>query len=356
MYPEFIFTSLLKLNCCTTLFKKNIHLLEELFQQDKLNKAYASALFGYTALHALYCHSDKYGIYTFLKELAHDAYTIAHELLEFDTISSTTVETLVLMYQYLLLLGNKEAKARTLFCLAWRHMELLKDSQHRYRLLLCMSELDWQWSITKGCSPMIDRKHITAKRRALSNSMEDMALVYRIKGLNLILNHIQLNDWRLKYLKTFLYKREANSTYNTEDKLALGLHALYFSGMLHYYQHQMMTAFEFEEKNDEWADYFSTTNTKTKTKVEKSLYSCMNAALGFVKVVKLLLEEGDTCSLIQMVDTLSAAYTVLYFGNKVTTTTPQEILVQIIQHVSTLPIMQCPHIVRFVNTWSLRLQ
>lgn len=354
IYPDFIFDSLLQLysmDCCP---KKN---LVESYQLGKLNKSYASAIFAYSALHASLCHPEKYGIYSFLNDLASDSYYVAHELIEFDVISVTTIETLVIMYHYLYLMG-KEAEARNLFCLAWRHMQVLLDddpSSTLYRLVLSMAELDWTFSITKSCDPIIQYHHVKKSMQLCKSvRLQDTALKFRIKGLNMILNRDQLNGWRSKYLQLFLYKRNPMDIYSTEDKLALHLHSLYFSGMLEFHQHQMMTAFETSHENEPWTDYFSSSTKRTKTHVEKNLYSCMNAAYGFIQVVKLLLDEGDTCQLPQMTDTLSAACTVLYFGNKVIVPnkSPQEVLLFIVGAFSTSSMMQCPRVERFVKTWS----
>lgn len=152
--------------------------------------------------------------------------------------------------------------------------------------------------------------------------------------------------------------RDSSSVaYNQEDKSALSLHALYFSGILYMHQHQMMVAFEgtassssSSQQHQQWTDYFSSSTTKTKTHVEKSLCSCMNPAYGFIQVIKLLVDEKDICQLPHMMDALSAACTVLYFGNKVmvlpTTSTkknkstPHEALSFILQIFSNSPMMQ----------------
>ncbi|KAI7875246.1 uncharacterized protein EV154DRAFT_569572 [Mucor mucedo] len=354
VYPEFIFELLLQLYSTDFCDKKN---LVELFHLGKLNKSYASAIFAYSALHASLCHPEKYGIYSFLNNLAYDSYYSAHELIEFDDISLTTIETLVIMYRYLYLMG-REAEARNLFCLAWRHMQVISDGDHSStinRLVLSMAELDWTFSISKSCDPIIryeQVKKISAICR--SDKLEDTALKFRIRGLNMILQREQLNGWRTKYLQMFLYKRNPRDIYSREDKLALHLHALYFSGMLEYHQYQMMTAFETSHVNEPWTDYFSSTTTQTKTHVEKNLYSCMNAAYGFIQVIKLFLDEDDTCQLPQMTDTLSAACTVLYFGNKVIRPhkSPQEALLFIVGAFSTSSMMQCPRVERFVKTWT----
>ncbi|CAO3645472.1 unnamed protein product [Mucor hiemalis] len=339
-YPSFIFDSLIDLGisscCCSYLHRKNAR---KAIQIDKIDKSYACAIFAFAALHAILCHSEKYGIYSFLNSLATDAYHTAYELLEFDKTSSTTVETLVLMYQYLLLLGN-EGEARNLFCLAWRHMEIEKGSNHHQHLLLWMAELDWIYCLARDCTPVIDPNNITKRSLKVTHisagdiMMEDISLLYRIK--------------------VFLYKRNFSNVYNTEDRLALRLHALFFSGMLQFYQQQMMVAFKFEEEdlNSEWTDYFSSTTVKTKTQVEKSLRSCMNAAYGFVQVIKLMLDEGDICELPFLADTLSTAYTVLYFGSKVTLKAPpQDTLLFIVQYLSNSSMIQCVRVHRFVQTW-----
>lgn len=348
-YPDFIFELLVQvyLDCiCFTRIQPK-KLLELHRQGNKLDKAYTCAIYAYASLHALLCHPEKFGIYSFMNQLAVDAYRIAFDLVEFDSMESITCETLVIMYQYLMTVGQ-DGEARNLFCLAQRQMELLltkapqQQQQDVHRLYVWMAELDWSFALTKFTAPLIEYHQL---KTSLDQIKPIMAMNYendrlyvkatkfRIKGLHILLSsqhdqqlptspshHQRLNQWRTKYLKTFLYKRHSVddqhqlTSYTVEDKLALRLHALYFAGMLELHQQHMLKGFEsdqlWESSRDQWPDYFSHSSSSAsassfeisneQTQVEKGLYRSMNAAYGFIQVIRLLLDEMDRCILPQV--------------------------------------------------------
>jgi hypothetical protein len=304
-----------------------------LYRQNQLNKAHACAIYAYGSLHALLCHPEKFGIYSFMNQLASDAYQVAFDLVEFDSMDKVTIETLVIMYQYLILLGH-DGEARNLLCVAQRQMELLLANNEKnkqdtgqdvHRLRVWMAELDWMFSLTKFSTPLIEYCRVKSsldliKPVVSSNYQNDRMYVeatkFKIKGLHILLSspddnntndrkpHQRLNHWRTKYLGSFLYKRDSTESYTAEDKEALRLHALYFSGMLELHQQHMMNGFESAkiwESRDHWTDYFGQLQITTEqSQVEKGLYRCMNAAYGFIQVIRLLLEEQDRCTLPQV--------------------------------------------------------
>ncbi|KAK4513820.1 uncharacterized protein ATC70_005826 [Mucor velutinosus] len=408
IYPDFIFELLVHvyLDCiCFTRVQPN-KLLKQHRQGDKLNRAYACAIYAYAALHALLCHPEKFGIYPFMHQLAENAYQIAFDLVEFDAMDSVTCETLVIMYQYLLTMGQ-DGEARNLFCLAQRQMELLLTAQKQhqqdvYRMYAWMAELDWSFALAKFTAPLIEYRQLKMSldqiKPVMANYTDEQLYIkatkFRIRGLHILLSsqheqqpfsssphttppHRQLNQWRTKYLETFLYKRHAHgeeddhqtTLYTLEDKLALRLHALYFAGMLELHQQHMLKGFEadhrWEPSKELWPDYFSSFGlsfeiSTEQRQVEKGLYRSMNAAYGFIQVIRLLLDEGDRCILPQVIDTLSAACTVLYFGNKVVFSDKEMIqksqeALSFVVHAfltsTTFAMMECPRIDQFVKKW-----
>ncbi|KAI8643352.1 hypothetical protein BD408DRAFT_415099 [Parasitella parasitica] len=406
-YPDFIFESLVHvyLDCICFTRVQPKKLLDQHRQGTNLDKAYTCAIYAYAALHALLCHPDKFGIYSFMNQLAVDAYHAAFDMVEFDSMDAVTCETLVIMHQYLMTVGQ-DGEARNLFCLAQRQMELLLSAKNQHpqdvhRLYAWMAELDWSFALTKFTAPLIEYRQLKTSldqiKPVTTNFDDDQlyvkAIKFKIKGLRiLLLNHHhqqpstdtcanrlhqQLNRWRTKYLETFLYKRHAPNNdqptaYTLEDKLALRLHALYFAGMLELHQQHMLQGFESDQlwgsSGEQWPDYFSRLSSTTssfeisseQSQVEKGLYRSMDAAYGFIQVIRLLLDEMDRCILPQMIDTLSAACTVLYFGNKVVLSNKEMVqksqeALSFVVHAfltsTTFAMMECPRIDRFVKKW-----
>ena len=355
-YPDFIFELLVQvyLDCICFTRVQPKKLLELHRKGNKLDKAYTCAIYAYASLHALLCHPEKFGIYSFMNQLALDAYQIAFDLVEFDSMETVTCETLVIMYQYLMTVGQ-DGEARNLFCLAQRQMELLlakspqQQQQDVHRLYVWMAELDWSFALTKFTTPLIEYRQLKISLdqikpiKTMNNENDRLyvkATKFRIKGLHIILSsqqhdqqlltsssssssprhHQRLNRWRTKYIETFLYKRHSvndqhqSVSYTLEDKLALRLHALYFAGMLELHQQHMLKGFEsdqlWELSRDKWPDYFSHSSSfasessfeisNEQAQVEKGLYRSMNAAYGFIQVIRLLLDEMDRCILPQV--------------------------------------------------------
>lgn len=357
-YPDFIFELLVQvyLDCiCFTRVQPG-RLLQQHRQGNKLDKAYVCAIYAYAALHALICHPEKFGIYPFMHQLAEDAYQIAFDLVEFDAMDSVTCETLLIMYQYLLTVGQ-DGEARNLFCLAQRQMELLLTTQKQHqqdvhRLYAWMAELDWSFALTKFTAPLIAYPQLKVSldqiKPVVANYADDQLYVkatkFRIRGLHILLSsqheqeplpsqhttppHHRLNQWRTRYLETFMYKRHAHdcgdddhqtTLYTLEDKLALRLHALYFAGMLELHQQHMLKGFEadqrWESSREHWQDYFASWGSSfemstEQTQVEKGLYRSMNAAYGFIQVIRLLLDEQDRCILPQVIAVVSCEETI----------------------------------------------
>lgn len=375
-YPDFIFELLVHVYLdCICFTRVQPDKLVEQHRLHRLDRAYVCAIYATAALHALLCHPERFGIYPFMQQLAKDAYQIAFDLVEFDAMDPTTCETLVVMYQYLLTVGQ-DGEARNLFCLAQRQMELLlltkrqkPHPQDVHRLYAWMAELDWSFALAKFTAPLIEYRQLKTsldhiKPVVTTNYTDDQLYVkaakFRIRGLHILLSstssqheqeglsastthqhtssstatpptpHHRLNQWRTKYLETFLYKRHAaqdeyddngssddrshpTTLYTLEDKLALRLHALYFAGMLELHQQHMLKGFEadqrWESSKEHWPDYFSFSfggssssfeMSTEQSQVEKGLYRSMNAAYGFIQVIRLLLDEKDRCILPQV--------------------------------------------------------
>ncbi|KAI8976146.1 hypothetical protein BDB01DRAFT_368535 [Pilobolus umbonatus] len=382
VYPGFIFENLIEIHLTCISYRRTQpeHLLAT-YKKGGKSKALLSAVYAYGAMHAVICHPNLFGIYSFMNQLAYDAYQCAHELIEFDSVEINTVETLVIMYLYLMMVGQED-KARNMLGLAVRHIEIIIDhkshqQQDIHRLFLWITELDWHSSIQSYQQPLITVemvKQSIAFVKPISSSESDItdikALKSRLKGLQLSLFrqqdegtmlYRQLNEWKSRYLQIFLYRRYPDREYSLEDKHALHLHALYFSAMLQLYQQKMMTTFEDSNKRDtsEWIDYFHY-SVHCQSKVENYLYASMNAAYGFIQVIKILMDESDHCLLPNFIDILSAACTILYFGNKVAASNNNMLLkseeaLSFIAHAflssTTQSIMQCPKIDRFIQRW-----
>lgn len=313
VYPDFIFEALMHVYLdCISFARIHKQKLLDQHRQGKLNKAYASAIYAYASLHAILCHQEKFGIYSFLNQLSRDAYQTAFELVEFDAEDVITVETLVIMSQYLITTGY-EGEAKNIFCLAQRQISmLLVDgvSQDTHRLFVWMTELDWMYALTRLSTPIIQFDQVKSSLNRLkscsaSDELYVKAKKFELKGLNIILSatdsspHQKLNKWRSKYLDYFLYKRVSTQPYTLEDKYALRLHAIYFAGMLELHKQHMLSGFEIDESTTNWTDYFHQSENP-QHKVEKGLYRSMSAAYGFIQVIRLLLDEKDRCILPQV--------------------------------------------------------
>ncbi|KAI9471960.1 MAG: hypothetical protein EXX96DRAFT_582382 [Benjaminiella poitrasii] len=324
-YPSFIFELLIDLyHDCISYKRAPSHDLNR-----RSREGYRSAIYAYSALHALICHPERFGLYSFMYPLAQDAYRVAFELVEFDAMDATTIETLVVMSQYLSVSGH-EGEARNLFCLARRQIALLLTSrasdENVHRLFVWMTELDWSSTLWLTAHPTssIHYSDLKASLESLTSHDEDQLTIkaakFRIKGLHILLSapmnasppkrrpHHRLNQWRSKYLETFLYKRQSTAEYTLEDRLALRLHALYFASMVLVHQRQMLVGFDQDQRR--WESLVSQSWSEQddpikhgNDMVERGLYRSMNAAYGFIQVIQLLLDEKDRCILPQVNNT-----------------------------------------------------
>ncbi|KAG0174985.1 hypothetical protein DFQ30_001460 [Apophysomyces sp. BC1015] len=298
-----------------------------------------------------------------MTQFAADCYAAAHELVEFDIVSTTTMETLVLMHLYLAATGS-EGEARNLFCLAVRQSEMLErrkrsasEKQDFHRLRCWVIQLDLAEAIRARTAPMMQSKSSLGLER-MPNEQKDvddalLAIQTEIEGLQLVVSDNttmeQLESWRESFSQ------------NIGGRYALRLHSIYFAGRLYAHQAEMMQALTRSDtkwQKQDWTDYFDQKTTQDcNASVEEALQLCTQAALGLVQVVALLFQSNDRCMLPELMNILSNACTVLYFGSKMIID-PQVIqqsesaikfLVDIFESSSTM--MQLPRIYQFVERW-----
>ncbi|CAO3631584.1 unnamed protein product [Cunninghamella blakesleeana] len=99
----------------------------------------------------------------------------------------------------------------------------------------------------------------------------------------------------------------------------LRLQALYLSGILNNHQSEMMDAFASDDRwvlDDQCTDYFSVT-FKNQNTIQQTLHNCMSAAFKLIQVVLTLFQIKHKCLIPELIDILTAACTIIYFGHKV---------------------------------------
>ncbi|KAI9497012.1 hypothetical protein BDB00DRAFT_806406 [Zychaea mexicana] len=389
-YPPSVFDDLVRLHLkCTSYLRIDKTRFLESYYQGKIHPALICALYAYSAIHAMICHPDKFGIYPFMDQLARDCYRLAHELVEFDCCSKTTIETLVLMHLYLVATGDTQDNHRNLLSLAERHTHMLLSQEKKNssgqqdlrRLRAWMLQADLLFAMRTLTSPVIqytidehdDNDDNDRVRRWLglqqSNSqniderLQVQELEIEIEGLLRITGGgyqqggSSLDRWREKVRKTFRY----NQLNSLEDRCALRLHAIYFAGKLQRHQSEMMQAFARHHgeriRDRGWTDYFhEPTSPSTADQVETALMESMRAGFGLVKVVWTFFQANDRCMIIELLDTLSAAFSVLYFGNKMVQHVQipcRDGMIGLVDAFARSPsMMQCLGIRQFVEKWS----
>ncbi|KAF7732309.1 hypothetical protein EC973_005205 [Apophysomyces ossiformis] len=297
-----------------------------------------------------------------MKQFAADCYIAAHELVEFDVVSPTTVETLVLMHLYLMATGA-EGEGRNLFCLAVRQLGMLErrkrsamEKQDFQRLRHWMIRLDLREAINSRTAPIMQPKPSSMPTIEKTEGEDDDAwwtLQTEITGLRLVnseyLDVEQLESWR----ESFSHKINGRTT--------LRLHSIYFTGRLKTHQADMMRALtpsDTKLQKQDWTDYFDQRiGENYNASVDDALQLSIQAALGLVQVIALLFQSNDRCMLPELMNVLSDACSALYFGGRMVTD-PQlvqqaqsaiKFLVDIFE--SSASMMQLPRVFQFVEKW-----
>ncbi|KAI7856073.1 hypothetical protein BDC45DRAFT_504244 [Circinella umbellata] len=391
-YPPSVFDALVRLHLkCTSYLRIDKARFLESYYEGNIHPALICALYAYSAIHAMICHPDQFGIYPFMDQLARECYRLAHELVEFDCCSKTTIETLVLMHLYLVTTGDTQDNHRNLLSLAERHTHMLLNQEKKSngqqdlrRLRAWMLQADLLFAMRTLTPPVIqytideqndDDDHVRrwlGLQQTIPQSTEErlqvQELEIEIEGLLRITNMgggyqqeakspSSLDRWREKVRKSFRY----NQLNSLEDRCSLRLHAIYFAGKVQRHQSEMMQAFarhHGEMSTDRgWSDYFQEpTSPSTADQVETALMESMRAGFGLVQVVWTFFQANDRCMIIELLDTLSAAFSVLYFGNKMIRSVQipcYDGMVGLINAFASSPsMMQCLGIKQFVEKWS----
>ncbi|CAO3593121.1 unnamed protein product [Absidia cylindrospora] len=142
-YPPNIFEHLIQLHlaCCTSCPSwRDPEQFLQTYRDGNLLPGLMYAIFAHSAFHGAVCHPEDFN-QPYLIPLAQDCYQLACDLVEFDVVTTSTVEALVTMHLYCSLVpqeqlgeeggrGNsKDGGVSTHFWLAKRHIECLDHSK-----------------------------------------------------------------------------------------------------------------------------------------------------------------------------------------------------------------------------------
>lgn len=268
-----------------------------------LHPALICAIFAYTAIHGMVSHPEQFGIYPFMDQLAHECYELAHDLIEFDVVSKTTVETLVLMHYYLVATSrSSQDHHRHLLALADRHTAMLiraeegkqKRQQEIQRLRAWLVQTDLLYAIRTNSAPVC----------LLPTPVQSIRAWLDLRPVQ---NH---ERHRLEALESEIEILLASLVYNrpTANNNTLRLQAITFACQLHHYQSQMMDAYaryqtEIKLLDDDRSDYFyqqPTTTTTASDPIESALLQCMQAAYGLAHVIRNCCKLNDRCLIIEV--------------------------------------------------------
>lgn len=278
------------------------------------------AIYAYSAVHGMVCHPDQFGIYPFMDQLAKDCYQLAHDLVEFDRPSKTTIETLVLMQLYLAA-TTSDTNQQYYLSLAERHMCMAEKNATRKedfaRLKAWMLQTDLLLAMRTMSPPVLyDKQQQQQQQQPLVRlrpvSEEErlplLAIEIELEGLARISQHDHdLGSWRDKIRKNFPYTNHPHPNDNAShlvNRYALRLHALFFAGKLQIHQSNMMQSLS--QHNDRgWSDYFTelpsnNNDVATTNQVEAALMESMRAGFGLVQIVWTLLQANDRCMIIEV--------------------------------------------------------
>ncbi|KAI9311282.1 hypothetical protein BX666DRAFT_1999873 [Dichotomocladium elegans] len=371
-YPLPVFDALVRLHLdCTSYQRTNKPKFLQQYHQGLTHPALACAIYAYSAIHAIICHPDQFGIYPFMDQLARDAYHLAVDLIEFDKPSKSTVETLVLMHLYCVVAMG--ARQHNYLSMAEMHMMTLftnnNNQQDTYRLLAWMHHHDLLLAMRTLSPPILQHERygrIPIKPLADHERLSLEALELELEGLEKIARKQDLANWRETIQTRFPLRPQGDPQTN---RYGLRLHCIYFCGKLQRHQSDMMDALDVTG-NTGACDWNSNHNyrhhppvisaagsaaTATTDRVENALMDCMWAGLGLVQTILSLLQTNDRCLMMDLIDTLSTAYSILYYGNKMLEhpiAACQDAMVSLLKGFeSSSSMMQSSGIQQFVQRW-----
>ncbi|KAI7862146.1 hypothetical protein BDF14DRAFT_137666 [Spinellus fusiger] len=381
-YPSCIFTPLVQLYLgCVSYPRTDKDAFIESHRTGTFEyPALTCAMYAYSAIHAFYCHPNIVipPYYPLLLQLGKEYYAMARDLVEFDRISLETVETLILMYLYLVRMGDpmSSGEANNLFCLAVRQLSMLPkhgtSSENLNRLWSWVATHDLALAAKYHTLPLLQTPpSIKAPmRRNYSDDFALSMLMMEKEGLSLIVHDpkhtsssqlAQLEEWRSRVTAT-----QKKYGYDTASPFAIHcmhFQALYLIGCLNLHEADMMRIFEAGQYWQESSSthYFEVKEGNLNHEVESALGACMNIAFGLISTVQQCLSSQYLCRIPEIANSLSAACTMLYFGSKVAPSDiakeSEDALFNLMDAFSsTLSLMENPVVREFVEKWCVTLK
>ncbi|CAO3630216.1 unnamed protein product [Cunninghamella echinulata] len=375
------------------------------------------AIFAHSAIHGILCHADQFH-QPFLIPLAKDCYRLACEFLEFDNMTTSTVEALVLMHLFTTLTSSQHYHYSTaaITPTATKNTSSShQQDQHTAHLFLAKRQMGYlgyanKWNLhawlrradlattldachsssTNNHHENIDesnkythlkKPHKKQKEQQVNNNnnqqqqqqqqqqpyqqmnyynfpspipsplsvasasfsdeyafQDRLWIYYEIKGWELIHKkesikafqswlHESISELQENQTTTYQQQQQQQQQQQhhpypisiTTQYRILRLQALYLSGILNKYQSDMMDAFASDNRwaiDDQCTDYFSVT-FNNQNAIQQALHNSMTSAFKLIQVVLSLFKLNHKCLIPELMDILSAACTILYFGHKV---------------------------------------
>ncbi|KAI8077719.1 uncharacterized protein BX664DRAFT_343325 [Halteromyces radiatus] len=317
-YPASIFDRLIELHlCCCTSWRDPDQFMMT-YRQGRLAPGLMYAIFAHSAIHGMMCHPEAFP-QPYLVSLGQDCYQLACDWVEFDVITTSTVEALVTMHLYCSFL--QQTTNHHFFALAKRHVDYLDVKGWGFRAWLRRIELATT-TLEDPCPFVLNKPQQQRQQQSSAYptpksddgflDQQQMWMYYEIKGWELIQTSASVSS-----LQSWMDQSTADMD-NTPLWQTLRLQTLYLAGILNRYQADMMDVFERDDRwllDDQVTDYFS---VPTQNRIEQGLHRAMLAGYKLIQVVLYSFKINHRCLLPEMMNIISAAVTILYFGHQVT--------------------------------------
>ncbi|ORX47055.1 hypothetical protein DM01DRAFT_1339355 [Hesseltinella vesiculosa] len=346
-YPYELFDRLVRLHLsCTSsspTWRDPAQFLQ-MFHQGTLHRGLLYALCAYSALHGVMCHPDSFPPSTLptLLPLAQDCYTLACEAVEFDDISTSNVEALVLLHLYANLVMQHEDH---FLWVAKRQIQYL-DYTKWWNFRAWFQRIKFA---TNASGPEDGTPTMTKPQQAPSNAhlqspelmaryssasydhphyLQRLWVYYEIRGWALLRDEAtsigQLDAWFQDSTKAMQVEQATLPLWQQ-----LRLQVLYLSGLLHWYQRELILALAENDRAQEQssADYF-TFSSNARDRLEQVLNNGIMIAFQLIQSVFRLFSIHHRCILPELIDTLTSACTLLYFGEKMSSDTQMALQAQ----------------------------